>query len=115
MKIPIPNCYALTKEGECKHCESFFYLSNQECIPCAKKIENCYYCRGKEDDAKCIQCQPGFQLNENTCTKCPENCNSCSEEGCQMCMEGYYLDEEKKECVKCEIEKCENCNTKDIC
>ena len=116
--------------GNCLTCNKGYYLplneiDNKICLPC-NKIKNCSTCFGDKYHIVCSSCESFFYLENNKCIRkesCiigeKEKCKSCKDEEnlmnqCKTCNEGYYLSENtnKTECLKCDIDKCLECNIK---
>ena len=118
-----------------EECPQSTYLDeeNKTCEKCSD------FCKKCENSEKCLDCNDGYYLDDNKCKKCSDNCQTCSKgpqddgnQNCKTCNqespykylindesnhtcvencpENTYLDEEKKQCLKCSefCEKCEN-------
>lgn len=107
--IPLPT-------GVCGTCESHFYLTeDKRCLLCATKLPKCSFCTARNNEVVCLSCQSGYTLEGEQCKACPENCLRCEGDRCLNCGFGFFIDESSNKCIKCEIEYCEMCKTKDVC
>ena len=106
---------------------NFLFSFSSECFPLCKY---CYESSDDYQDMKCILCKSGYHLIYNTsncgyeldmpnyylnntdsilypCSIFPgTNCYECDPSSntvgiCLTCEQGYYLNEETKECIKC--------------
>ena len=65
------------------------------------------------EPSKCLKAAHGFffdQLHQVVSCKTIENCleDACGENGCEACIDGYYL--EDNECKRCDILGCSKCS-----
>ncbi|KAL4495391.1 hypothetical protein ABPG73_022436, partial [Tetrahymena malaccensis] len=127
-------------EKQCFPCKSDEQSSNNNCQKCLIcLVANCKNCSESTD--KCEECEIGFELNQQKCEeiKCEqnqfynqskrfcedcqkifENCNSCSSNKCNHCIDSFYLDKSNNKCVSnCpkgtfvnENNQCEPCKQK---
>jgi len=115
--IDIPNCATVDEFGKCTSCENRFYLSEGTCHPCQKAFANCNFCKtdSSTKSLTCLSCENGYNIVENVCKKCPKRCNHCSQDKCFACQKGYFWDEAKNSCEKCDLPNCELCKSGSVC
>ena len=115
-KIPISHCNSMESKDKCSYCESHYFLADNECKLCAEEIANCSYCNKKEGKVTCLSCEIGYhRTDDNKCENCIENCNHCRNGKCIVCKHGYFYDEQKDACQKCELSHCKVCESPDVC
>jgi hypothetical protein len=108
-------CDKCLDENKCTYCENGFYLDGNECKTscpkkkypnCTKRIcENCNEACDEcvDNTNKCHVCSNGFFKSLNRCVpgeKCPPGTYSCKKTG---------------KCLKCQVEFCNKCSTKNTC
>ena len=101
--------------NNCSDCKEGYYNKNGACIKCDLNITGCSECSysSQKKELKCLKCstEEGYRLNQNSrCVKCDDllsNCEKChfvgnngTEAECDQCINGTYLDSEKK-CTRC--------------
>ena len=99
--------------------KNFSDNTNINCI--IGENEKCKECQITEGSKyKCKTCNAGYILPDNehptSCKKCfINNCNKCSTYiSCDECIDGFYLSENKGECLNCGI-GCLKCNGQGNC
>lgn len=122
------------KKGECMSCGE----KTKNCVQCGtdETDSKCHGCRPAfyvTTEGKCEKCQADCdRCNSQGCTGCKEEhyydaekkeCRKCgvpfcfvceSEKRCDLCLLGFYVDQETKGCTKCP-ESCLFCQSKDNC
>ena len=97
-------------------CQLCFFNStrdeNFECVPCTLFNDKCTFCSYNNIAKYCISCEDGFIPTDDTkCEKSViENCNWQDNGACSSCIEGFGFNEDKTQCIKCELENCLHCN-----
>ena len=78
---------------KCK--ELFHPYGNDKCVPdyCFQNCLECYEASDDENDQKCLTCKEGYYLNQNN-----NNCLKCTNEKCSSCSYESNLD---KLCTNC--------------
>lgn len=100
----------------CYYCKNGFAITSDE--QSCKSFQHCV--RLEEGDEKCKECEKLFHPNdEGQCEK--TFCTRYNESICEECVDGYYLNAEKKcikipisECIQYDGEKCNKCLDGDI-
>lgn len=114
--VTIKNCYSMSDSQKCSYCESHYFLKDNECKLCRDEVDNCSFCALKDTSVVCLSCEIGYHRNDkNKCEKCIENCNHCSTDKCVVCRHGYFYEEQKDTCEKCELEHCKVCDSAEVC
>ncbi|EAS07583.2 transmembrane protein, putative (macronuclear) [Tetrahymena thermophila SB210] len=120
----------------CQDCDNGFYFS-KELLMCISQ-STCQYGQYKQfNNFPCLDCHPTCKACTSNksydCTECIDgyafiqdqfsdrkmcincsipNCLECSQfKYCMSCQSGYYLDKQKNECKKCEVDNCMVCET----
>lgn len=106
-------CYSCSLDI-CNSCVNGHYLSNDRCFPCA---QGCKTCIGSSL-GECLSCNVGFlyDLSSKSCQAIVQSercqningCDICSAEICRQCSPGFYLSENKTQCLFCD-KSCGNC------
>ena len=98
-------CYIKNNNQFCNQCKSGYRLKNDKCLK-ECETENCAEC--SYDGKNCTACEEGRKLIDGKCalqsTVCSQYfqyCNFCfGTEKCVECIDGYKLDDTKKNCRK---------------
>ena len=105
----------------CESCNDGYYLPRLEFPTFCKKcsIENCKKCN---NELVCEECEDKLTFVNGKCMKVCEdsdyaNCEKCRTEEnkihqCEYCKQGYFLDEDEVNCLKCDIDNCKTCLNK---
>ncbi|KAL4480202.1 hypothetical protein ABPG74_020718 [Tetrahymena malaccensis] len=131
----------IQQNDKCVRCPQGQIKSNNVCIPLCDqptllKTCECQNYNYQNSTQKCIQCQNGeqFDITKDSCAKpscgdkqffdgqncqlCKEfqeGCDNCSNnQQCNLCIQGYFLDNSIKQCQKC-MDNCQQCTQKDQC
>ncbi|CAD8104716.1 unnamed protein product [Paramecium primaurelia] len=98
-------------QNDCLCQPGYFKNNSMNCelcqLPCLTCVSNQDYCTSCYDQAKqqviggqCI-CIDGYYILDNKCEKCNQICNKCSSyNDCSECIDGYYL--QNQQCLKCQ-------------
>ena len=87
-------CRTCENSMNCLTCSYGAFLDNitKECYLCPK------YCSACISYDQCTSCMYASPIN-GICSSCGTFCKNCTENGCNECIEGYYLD--NYECRGC--------------
>ena len=111
----LTNCVDCSDENTCDECEMGFILQDK-CVGCSDLLPNCMYCSSATN---CSECKTDYYLENGECLlDCRvDACLSCSPdpESCELCSDGFYL--QNKLCIKCgdTIEHCIQCSDFSTC
>ena len=110
----IQNCAECNIDGICLVCEEN-WMPSPSGFSCVRKIPDCLTAPIETQPAGlliqnytwfCEMCDIDSYWNGETCAVCSVlNCELCSADGCVICAQGSWLDNNKKECR----ENIENC------
>ena len=107
---------ATCNSSSCLSCNTSYYLSNGNCLPCSS---GCYVCTSS---SYCTKCGNWLILNttthkcDTTCSSVLSNCAECSNAStCTKCSGEYYINSQNK-CSPCsDISNCLQCSNGSTC
>ncbi|EMD45197.1 serine/threonine kinase, putative [Entamoeba histolytica KU27] len=115
------HCLETTNKSQCYQCEEGFYLSKGQCTKCIDGCSYCLNENTCEkclsefilvgglcekitnevmEQAHCVEykngrcslCETKYYLDDSMkCVNCPDNCTSCTSQGCISCDQGYIV------------------------
>ena len=75
----------------CDSClDKTLFIKDNKCLKCSALIPNCESCSTDSlSSDKCNKCEDGYSTDifSQKCTKCPAGCKTCTNMGCQSCLD----------------------------
>ncbi|KRW98554.1 Insulin-like growth factor binding protein, N-terminal [Pseudocohnilembus persalinus] len=111
----IDNCKECDNFQNCFECQIGYFKNEKG--KCSKCKDGCITCI---DEFTCFNCDEpdSFMIQDGECEICSnyiENCYSCENQyQCQVCYDGWYLNEKKTKCNLCQ-KNCQTCENDNKC
>ena len=109
-------------EANCETCRDLFQ-GDYACLACKSGFElvttyniciqdsSIQNCALYDQTLDCLQCQPTFKQSVNFCTKMFDGCLLYENNGCSVCLQGSYFNNDTKACTL-EFLNCKNISSK---